>query len=99
MSGTDCPEPGTDRSTTSCTSWPPSKLRHPTEGRAYFDRRKSEGKTSMEAMRALKRRLSNVIYRAMLDDLIEATTRNSGTGPGGQLGHDSDSSATGSHPN
>ena len=30
------------------------QLRTPTEGRAYFDRRKADGKTSMEAMRALK---------------------------------------------
>ena len=34
------------------------QLRNPTEGRAYYDRRKADGKTSMEAMRALKRRLS-----------------------------------------
>ena len=31
------------------------QLRNPTEGRAYFDRKKAAGKTSMEAMRALKR--------------------------------------------
>ncbi len=36
------------------------QLRNATIGRAYYDRRKSEGKTSMEAMRALKRRLSDV---------------------------------------
>jgi transposase len=28
------------------------QLPNPTEGRAYYDRRKAEGKTSMEAMRA-----------------------------------------------
>ena len=70
------------------------QLRNDTEGRAYFDRRKSDGKTSMEAMRALKRRLSNIVYRAMLDDAIRAEA----TGPGGQRGSDSDSSATGSQP-
>jgi transposase len=75
------------------------QLRNPTEGRAYFDRRKADGKTSMEAMRALKRRLSNIVYRTMLDDAITATVTRSRTGPGGQPGHDSDSSATGSHPN
>lgn len=69
------------------------QLRNPTEGRAYYDRRKAEGKTSMEAMRALKRRLSNIVYRHMLDDAI-----NTMTGPGGQQGNDSDSSATDSHP-
>jgi transposase len=31
------------------------QLRNPTEGRAYFDREKAAGKTSMEAMRCLKR--------------------------------------------
>ena len=46
------------------------QLRNPTEGRAYYDRRKADGKTSMEAMRALKRRLSNIVYRTMLDDAI-----------------------------
>jgi transposase len=70
------------------------QLRHATEGRAYLDRRTAEGKTSMEAMRALKRRLSNIVYHCMLDDAIQGTR----TGPGGQRGNDSDSSATGSQP-
>lgn len=74
------------------------QLRNDTEGRAYFDRRKSDGKTSMEAMRALKRRLSNIVYKTMLEDAVRATTRGAGTGPGGQRGSDSDSSATGSQP-
>ncbi|MEU2172583.1 IS110 family transposase, partial [Micromonospora chersina] len=42
------------------------QLRNPTEGRAYFDRKKGGGKTSMEAMRALKRRLSDIVYRRMI---------------------------------
>ncbi|MEV2223600.1 transposase [Nocardia vinacea] len=42
------------------------QLRNPSAGCAYYDRRKAEGKTSMEAMPALKRRLSNVIYTRML---------------------------------
>jgi len=70
------------------------QLRHPTEGRAHFDAKKAAGKTSMEAMRALKRRLSNVVYAQMLAD----QQRREAAGPGGQTGHDSDSSATGSHP-
>ena len=65
-----------------------------TEGRAYYDRKKAAGKTSMEALRCLKRRLSDLVYKAMLDDLAGHTT----TGPGGQRGDDSDSSATGSQP-
>jgi transposase len=75
------------------------QLRNPTEGRAHFDRRKADRKTSMEAIRALKRPLSNIVYRTMLDDAITATVTRSRTGPEGQPGHDSDSSATGSHPN
>jgi transposase len=70
------------------------QLRNPTEGRAYFDRKKAAGKTSMEAMRCLKRRLSDLIYKTMLDDLVAAQK----TGPGGQPGNDSVSSATGSQP-
>ena len=70
------------------------QLRNDTEGRAYFARRKADGKTSTEAMRALKRRLSNIVYKTMLDDAVRAA----GTGPGGQRGSDSDSSATGSQP-
>ena len=44
------------------------QLRNPTAGRAYYDARKAAGKTSMEAMRALKRRLSNVVYARMAAD-------------------------------
>ena len=54
------------------------QLRNQTEGRAYYDRRKADGKTWMEAMRALKRRLSNIVYLgATLDDTITATPNNS----------------------
>jgi transposase len=45
------------------------QLRYPsTDGRRYFDRRVAEGKTPMEAMRALKRRLSDVVYRQLVND-------------------------------
>ena len=70
------------------------QLRNSTEGRAYFDRKKATGKTSMEAMRCLKRRLSHLVYKTMLDDLVAAQK----TGPGGQPGNNSVSSATGSQP-
>ena len=39
------------------------QLRNPTEARAYFDGKKASGKTSMEAMRCLKRRLSDLVHR------------------------------------
>ncbi len=70
------------------------QLRNTTEGRAYYDRKKAAGKTSMEAMRCLKRRLSDLVYKALLDDLAGHAT----TGPGGHSGDDSDSSATGFQP-
>ncbi len=69
------------------------QLRNPTEGRAYFDRKKASGKTSMEAMRALKRRLSDVVYRQLVNDAAAAVT-----GSGGHRGTSANSSVTGSHP-
>ncbi|GIF22630.1 hypothetical protein BJ973_002952 [Actinoplanes tereljensis] len=70
------------------------QLRNPTEGCAYFDRKKAAGKTSMEAMRALKRRLSDIVYRQMLNDATTATA----PGSGGHQGTSTNSSVTGSHP-
>ncbi|MCX4471415.1 hypothetical protein OOK41_14050 [Micromonospora sp. NBC_01655] len=69
------------------------QLRNPTEGRAYFDRKKASGKTSMEAVRALKRRLSDIVYRRMISDAVATAT-----GPRGQQGTATGSSVTGSHP-
>ncbi|MEU6417463.1 IS110 family transposase [Streptomyces spiralis] len=40
---------------------------HP-DARAYLQRRKEAGNTSTEAIRALRRRLSDVVYRALLSD-------------------------------
>lgn len=71
-----------------------AQLRHPTTGRAYYDARRAGGKTSMEAMRALKRRLSNVVYVRMLNDQLQRES----AGPGGQSGTTTDSSATGLQP-
>jgi transposase len=42
--------------------------RLPGDGRDYIDRRLAEGKSRAEATRALKRHLSNVVYRRMLAD-------------------------------
>ena len=38
------------------------------DAKAYLDRRRTLGNTNTEALRALKRRLSDVIYRALLAD-------------------------------
>ena len=70
------------------------QLRNPTQGRAYYDRKAAAGKTPNEAMRCLKRRLSDIVYKTMLDDLIASA----GAGPGGHRGNVSESSAAGSHP-
>lgn len=40
-------------------------IRHPGPGQTYYHRRKTEGKTSMEAIRALKRKLSRTIYNLL----------------------------------
>jgi transposase len=70
------------------------QLRHRnSEGRAYYDRKVAAGKTPMEAMRALKRRLSDIVYHQMITD-----ARAKGTGPGGHLGAATGSSAAGLHP-
>jgi transposase len=74
------------------------QLRNPGPGRDYYDRRKADGKSSMEALRALKRRLSDIVFRLMLDDAVGHPFSSEGTGPEGQQGNDSDSSATGSQP-
>jgi transposase len=64
------------------------QLRHDTEGRAYYRRKVAAGKTHMEAMRCLKRRLSDLVYRQMVKDAKTART-----GPGGQAGATVQSSA------
>jgi transposase len=66
-------------------------------GRVYYDRKIAEGKSPKMALRALKRQISNALYRAMIGD-AERRTVTGAKGPGGQSGNDSDSSATGSHP-
>ncbi len=45
-----------------------TQLRQPCARREYYDRKRAEGKNSKEAIRALKRQLSNVIYRTMVAD-------------------------------
>lgn len=63
------------------------QLRRPgTAGRVFFDRKRGEGKSAMEALRALKRRLSNVVYRQMVadaDGLVDLTSLEAGSGPAG----------------
>jgi transposase len=69
------------------------QLRNQTKGRAYFDERRAGGMPSMMAMRALKRRLSNVVFARMLAD-----QKRREAGPGGQSGTPADSSVAGPDP-
>jgi transposase len=44
------------------------QIRHPTAGQAYYRRKLAEGKSRKEALRCLKRRLSDAVYRQLLAD-------------------------------
>lgn len=65
-----------------------AQLRHDSEGRTYYQRKLATGKTPMEAMRALKRRLSDIVYRQLANDTTTARTD-----PGGHKGTTQNSSA------
>jgi hypothetical protein len=74
-----------------------TQVRLDTEGRAYLRRKLTAGKTRPEAMRCLKRRLSDAVYRQLAAD-----ARNAGLGaaaepidasPGGHCGASQESSA------
>ncbi|WP_231925076.1 transposase [Micromonospora purpureochromogenes] len=69
------------------------QLRRDTEGRRYYRRRLAAGKTPMEALRALKRRLSDIVYRQMTADAKLVRT-----GPGGHAGATLQSSAADLNP-
>ena len=75
------------------------QLRNETEGRAYYRRKLAAGKTPMEAIRALKRRLSDVVYRQLVNDQKRQRPTREKTDPGGQMGAATGSSAAGSNPN
>ena len=45
-----------------------TQVRNDTPGRAYYLRKQAEGKTRKEAMRALKRRISDAVYHQLLAD-------------------------------
>jgi transposase len=45
-----------------------TQISHHTQGRVYYDKKLEEGKTNKEALRALKRRISNSVYRHLTAD-------------------------------
>lgn len=66
-----------------------TQIRHAhSPGRAFYDRKIAEGKTKREAVRALKRRISDALYRQLLVDATNAAS------PGGQAGTALQSSVT-----
>ena len=73
-----------------------TQARLDTEGRAYYRRKLTEGKTRMEAMRCLKRRISDAVYRQLLTDARRAALEvkeASRADPGGHCGASQESSA------
>ena len=46
-----------------------TQARNNTPGRVFYERKIAEGKTKKEARRALKRRISDAVYRQLLDDV------------------------------
>lgn len=66
-----------------------------TRGRLYYDRKIAEGKTHKEAMRCLKRRLADHVWRVMIAD---ERRRARAAGPGGHAGATLTSSATSPTP-
>ena len=74
-----------------------TQIRLDTEGRTYYRRKRTAGKKPLEAIRCLKRRLSDVVYRQLVADAQRAALANSpevtGTGPGGHCGATQESSA------
>lgn len=71
-------------------------MRHPgSEGRIYVDRKVAEGKTKREAIRSLKRQVSNTVYRHLVADARARTSYIEGSGRTPRS--DSTASAAGSH--
>ncbi|MDQ1420322.1 MAG: transposase [Acidimicrobiaceae bacterium] len=101
-----------DRRPISCASWsqatsaghvrssgrpyPQIRLRH-SDGRTYYDCKIVQGETHKEALRCLKRRISDALFARLVAEARRAAVSAS-TGPGRQTGNDFCSSAAGSHP-
>jgi hypothetical protein len=75
-----------------------TQIRLDTPGRAYYRRKLAAGKTRAEAMRCLKRRISDALYRQLLADARDLRTSGVDAGPGGHCGASLKSSAAGLHP-
>ena len=89
------------------------QTQHAGPGQTYYLRKRGEGKTPLEAIRCLKRRLSDSLYRELVADLndrlgdeqqddqtgtAEPRAATPATGPGGHSGATLQSSASGPTP-
>src|SRR6266702_2541721 len=72
------------------------RYRH-SQGHAYFAKKLAEGKTRKEALRALKRQISDAIFACLQADARRAAAAPAKS-PGGQPGNHSASRAASSHP-
>jgi transposase len=72
------------------------RYRH-SQGRAYYDKKLAEGKTPKEALRCLKRQISDAIFACLQADARRPSAA-AAKSPGGQPGNHSRSRAAGSHP-
>lgn len=52
-----------------------TQISRPGQGRAYYERKREEGKSSKEALRCLKRRISDVVYRHLVADAKRQSSR------------------------
>jgi transposase len=71
-----------------------SQIRLDTPGRAYYRHKLAAGKTPLEALRCLKRRISDAIYKQLIKDDHHVENAD----PGGHCGASLTSSAADSHP-
>jgi len=62
-----------------------TQIRQDTPSRAYYLRKRTNGKSHKEAMRCLKRRLSDVVYRQLLRDAARQEGRAREDNPGAAL--------------
>jgi hypothetical protein len=76
-----------------------TRIRHKySAGRACYDKKIAEGKTRKEALRSLKRGISDAIYAWLLAEARQTAPAEPWKGPGGQPGNHFVSRAADSHP-
>jgi transposase len=52
-----------------------TQIRYETAGKTYYQRKRATGKSHKEALRCLKRRLADVIYRTMIRDTVSSLSQ------------------------